>query len=210
MNPSTATINRLLTSVLVGAALLTFLGAGSAGAQVMLRVPDQSPGMPAYAWVARPFVWHTEQWAAIVFLRAPDCVPPGFNLLDLYDPPAPPFHPGAFACPLTVSGFEVWDKGPGIAEPRQAVSHGIAVPVWFVPWPVFQAAIADDVLTKSELESLAPLKGVATTYHEVLHPISTQHMTIIASGFLSDGRSFQYEINAPEYGKVAHIRIAIR
>ena len=205
MNRTTATVHRLLASALAGAALLTFIGAGSAGAQVMLRVPDQSPGAPHYAYVARGFVWHTEQWAAIVFLRAPDCVPPGFNLLDLYGE-----IPAVFTCPLTVSGFEVWDKGPGIAEPRQAVSHGIAVPVWFVPWPVFQAAIIDDVLTKPELELLNPLKGVATTYHEVLHPIPTRHMTIIASGFLSDGRSFQYEFTAPGYGKVAHVRIVIR
>ncbi len=210
MKPFTATVKRLLTSALAGAALLTFIGAGSAGGQVMLRVPDQSPGMPGYAYAARPFVWHTEQWAAIVFIRPPNCVPPSFNLLDLYDPPAPPDHPGAFACPLTVSGFELRDTPDINAEPRQAVNHGIAVAVWFVDWTVFQAAIADNVLTMPELELLAPLKGIATTYHEVLHPMPTEHMTIIASGFLADGRWFQYEFNAPEYGKVKHVRIEIR
>ncbi|MCL5745738.1 MAG: hypothetical protein M1541_17740 [Acidobacteria bacterium] len=210
MNPSTATLNRFLAFTLAGVALLTF-SASSAGAQVMLRVPDQSPGMPAYAWAARPFVWHTEQWAAIVFLRAPGCVPTDFNRLELYDLPAPPGHPGAFACPLAVSsGFELRDTPDINVWPRQAVNHGIAVPVWFVTWPVFQAAIADDVLTKSELESLAPLKGVATTYHEVLHPISTAHLTIVASGFLSDGRSFQYEFNAPSIDHISHVRIVIR
>ena len=212
MNPITATVNRPLMSALAGAALLTF-GTGLLRAQVMLRVPGESPGAPYYANVERPFIWHTEQWAAIVFLRAPDCVPANFNLLDLYDIPA------AFACPLTVSGFELWDK-PGIdGAPRQAVSSGIAVPVWFVPWPVLQAASADNVLTKSELESLAPLKGVASVYHEVLHPLGPPgttggakmpHMTITASGFLSDGRSFQYEFTSVEYGTAQHVRIVIR
>jgi hypothetical protein len=151
-----------------------------------------------------------------VFLRAPECVPDSFNLLDLYDIPA------AFACPLMVSGFEIWDNGPGIDfGPRQAVSSGSAVPVWFVPWNALQAAIADDVLTMSELEALAPLKGVANTYHEVLHPIvppgttggaKIPHLSITASGFLSDGsgRSFQYEFASVEYGKAKHVRIVIR
>ncbi len=212
MNPITATVNRLLASALAGAALLTF-GTGLLRAQVMLRVPGESPGAPYYANVERPFIWHTEQWAAIVFLRAPDCVPANFNLLDLYDIPA------AFACPLTYSGFELWDK-PGIdGAPRQVVASGIAVPVWFVPWPVLQAASADNVLTKSELESLAPLKGVASVFHEVLHPLGPPgttggakmpHMTITASGFLSDGRSFQYEFTSVEYGTAQHVRIVFR
>ena len=211
MNPITATVNRLLASALAGAALLT-VGTGLLRAQVMLRFPGQSPGAPYYANVERPFMWHTEQWAAIVFVRAPDCVRANFNLLDLLDIPA------AFACPLTVSGFELYDK-PGDAVPRQTLITGSAVPVWFVPWPILQAAMADDVLTKSELESLAPLKGVASVYHEVLHvpaPPGTTggakmpHMTITASGYLSDGRSFQYEFTSKELGEVQHVRIVIR
>ena len=208
-----ATVSRLLAPALAGATLFTLIGAGSAGAQVMLRIPGDSPGAPAYARTDRPFVFHTDQWAAIVFYRAPDCVPAGFNLLDFVD------IPGAFACPLTVSGFELWDNGPGIdAAPRQAVSSGPAVPVWFVPWTAFQAAIADDVLSKSELESLAPLKGVATTFQEVLHPLvppgttggaKVPHLTITASGVLPDGRSFQYEFTAASKD-VVHVRIVFR
>ncbi len=214
MNTPKATVSRLFASTLAGAALLT-LAAGSAGAQVMLRVPGDSPGIPAYARADRPFVFHTDQWAAIVFYRAPDCVPGGFNLLDMFDIPA------AFGCPLTVSGFELWDNGPGIdAGPRHAISSGLAVPVWFVPWTAFQAAIADNVLTKSELESLAPLKGVATTFHEVIHPFvppgatggaKVPHLTITASGVLPDGRTFQYEFTGNFFPPVvAHVRIVFR
>jgi hypothetical protein len=182
----------------------------------MLRVPGESPGIPIYAQTDRAFPFHTDQWAAIVFYRAPECVPANFNLLDLYDIPA------VFACPLTVSGFELREKGqPVEVTPRQAVSSGSAVPVWFVAWDALQAAIADDVLTMSELEALGPLKGVANTFHEVRHPVAPPgttggakipHLSIVASGFLTDGsgRSFQYEVASVEYGKVKHVRIVIR
>jgi hypothetical protein len=215
MNALEATASRLLASALAGAALFTLIGAGSAGAQVMLRVPGDSPGAPIYARVERPFVAHTDQWAAIVFYRAPDCVPGGFNLLDLFD------FPAAFLCPLTVSGFELWENGPPIdSAPRHTNLSGLAVPVWFVPWPALQAALADDVLTISELKSLSPLKGVAKTFHEVLHPFvppgtpggaQVPHLTITASGVLPDGRSFQYEYTDVFFGQEPrHVRIVFR
>ena len=214
MNPFQATLKRFFASALAAAALLSLVGAGPAGAQVMLRVPGDTPGIPAYARVERPFIFHTGEWAAVVFYRAPDCVPASFNLLDLFDIPA------VFGCPLTVSGFELWDNGPAVdAGPRQAVSSGSAVPVWFVPWTAFQAAIADDVLTISELESLAPLKGVAITFHEVSHPFvppgttggaKVPHLAITASGVLPDGRTFQYEFTAVFFGNAIHVRIVFR
>lgn len=217
MNTLEATAHRRLASVLVGLALFTFVGAGSAGAQMILQVPDDSPGIPGYARVERPFVYHTDEWAAIVWYRAPECVPGGFNLLDLFD------IPGAFGCPLTVSGFELWDNGPGLdAAPRHTVSSGLAVPVWFVPWPALEAALVDDVLTIAELDTLSPLKGIADTFHENLHPSAgpgglpggakVPHLAITASGVLPDGRSFQYQFTAVSYsvGQVAHVRIVFR
>ena len=212
-----ATVRRLLAPAVAGATLFTLISAGSAGAQVMLRVPGDSPGLPAYARVERPFVHHTDAWATIIFYRAPDCVPGGFNLLDLFD------LPGAFACPLTVSGIELWDNGPGIdAGPRHTISSGLSVPVWFVPWPALQVAIADDVLTLSELNSLGPLKGVAKTFHEILKPFvppgtpggaEVPHLTITASGVLPDGRSFQYEFTSATSAGLSqpqHVRIVFR
>ena len=216
MNTLKATVSRLLASAVAGATLFTLIGAGSAGAQVLLRIPGDGPGIPAYARVERPFVYHTAEWAAIVFYRAPNCVPGGFNLLAFFDPPPRPFW-----CSLTISGFELWDNGPGIdAGPRHTVSSGLSVPVWFVPWPALEAAIADDVLTKLELESLAPLKGVATRFHEVLNPFvppgptggaKVPHLTITASGVLPDGKSFQYEFTDVFFPPaVAHVRIVFR
>ncbi len=209
-----ATVSRLLASAVAGATLFTLIGAGSAGAQVMLRVPGDSPGPPIYARLDRPLPYHTDEWAAIVFYRAPGCVPGSFNLLDFFD------FPAAFDCPLTVSGFELWENGPPIdSAPRDTNLSGLAVPVWFVPWPVLRAAIADDVLTMPELESLAPLKGLATTFHEILHPFvppgtpggaKVPHLTITASGVLPNGRSFQYEFTDVFVGHAEHVRIVFR
>jgi hypothetical protein len=70
----------------------------------------------------------------------------------------------------------------------------------------------------SELESLSPLKGVATKYHEVLHPFvppgstggaKVPRVTIVASGVLGDGRAFQFEFTGgSKY--VDHVRIVFR
>jgi hypothetical protein len=210
-----ATQSRLSASALAGATLFTLIGAGSAGAQVMLRVPGDTPGIPAYARVERPFVLHTDEWAAIIFYRTPACVPADFNLLEFYDAPR------AFGCALTISGFELWDNGPGIdGGPRHAISSGLAVPVWFMPWALLQAALADDVLTMTELASLNPLKGTATIFHEIINPFvppgatggaKIPHLTIIASGFLPEGRSFLIEFNNVLKNKpLAKVRIEIR
>ncbi len=187
---------------------------GSAGAQVLLRVPEDSPGIPAYARVERPFVYHTNEWAAIVFYRDPACVPIDFNLLDLFDAPR------AFGCALTYSGFEIWDNPATDLGPRHTISSGTSVPVWFVPWTALEAAIADDELTMTELESLAPLKGVAKTFQEMHNPVvppgtaggaKVGQLTITTSGVLPDGRSFQYEYTAVSFPpQVKHVRIVFR
>ena len=202
---------RKVGCALLAAVLFTMLVASSASAQLLFRVPVDSPGIPAYARVERPFVFHSGEWAAIVFYRDPNCVPDSFNLLDFFDIPA------AFGCPLTVSGFEIWENLPGVdLAPRQVVSSGLAVPVWFVRWSALQTALVDDVLTISELKLLSPLKGIATTFHEVTHPFGgpskVPHLTIAASGVLPDGRTFNYEFNnvVPAVANVLNVRITFR
>jgi hypothetical protein len=193
-----ATKRRYLTSIVWGAALITLMTTDFAGAQLLLRVPADTPGPPVYTRTDLSdgsFAFHTDEWAAVVFYRAPDCVPDGFNLLAFYD------LPDAFACSLTISGFELWDNGPGIdLAPQHTVSHGAAVPIWFVPWPALEVAIGDNVLTMPELESLGPLKGIATTFHEVLHPLGgpakVPHLKITAQGLLLGGEAFQYHFNS--------------
>jgi hypothetical protein len=206
----------LLTLLLAGAAISTSV----VQAAVLVRIPDESPGVPAYARIDQLFPFHNEEWAAIVFYRDPACVPEGFNLLEYVDIPA------AFGCPLTVAGLEIWENGPpplsSDVAPIFSNLHGLgAVPVWFVSWPELQDAIADGVLTITDLASMASLQvGSASFFDERLHPVGgTRHpnLSIVAHGRLLDGRSFQYEaaVSLQEHGqntglRVKNIRIAFK
>jgi hypothetical protein len=181
--------------------LLTLLAGSSAigvvNAQVRVDFPEEDPGPPYYARIRSGFVVHTDQWAAIVFYRQPGCVPAGFNLLNLYNPPA------AFSCTLTLEGFEVFDPGPrppGTA-PKQAKTFGLgAVPVWFVSWPELQTAMADGVLTITELATLPSLKvGSAGFFRETLHPSEAAQqpeLTIVANGTTGSGQDFFLQVAA--------------
>jgi hypothetical protein len=156
--------------------------------------------LPYYARLERDFEpIHTEEWAVIVFYREPACVRPDFNLLDFLDIPA------AFACRLTVDGFQIF-KDPLPAPPIQVNVTGVgAVPIWFVRWPDLQAAMADDVVTIDELQRLSPLMGSAKVFRERLAP--GEHLTIAARGELADGRGFALEFTYAG-GDSRHLRIA--
>ena len=191
--------------------MLTIALVGSAQAQVRTQIPEEDPGPPFYARVERSSVHtqivpHTDEWAAIVFYRSPACVPPNFNLMDLFN------VPGAFFCQLTIEGFEIWRNGPPPVDfaPMQAKFNGLgAVPVWFVSWSELQAAIADDVLTITELQTLSSLqKGTATFFRETLHPTGGANqpkLSITARGTLEDGRIFQLHHS----GSVATVQTTI-
>ncbi len=178
------------------------MAATAAMANVVLFFPGPlgvPAGVPAYARIERapdgvPLVHHDEEWAAIYFFRDPACVPPSFNLLDFSDAPA------AFNCPMTVEGFEIWKNGPWTGEvaPIHTMSHGLgAVPVWFVNWPDLRAALGDDLLTMSELNSLNHLKGTASFFKETLQPFqegTRRTVTqVVARGNLEDGRTFDFQ-----------------
>lgn len=147
-----------------------------AEAAVRIEIPEEGPGIPAYARIEASHVIQDGTWAAIVFYRLPECVPPDFNLLLLFDAPR------AFACPLTVRGFEIWKNGPppqsADAGPIQTESRGLgAVPIWFVKWSELQTAIADGTLTVPELWKIPSLRiGTASFYQEGLRPLrGAQH-----------------------------------
>jgi hypothetical protein len=157
-------------------------------AQTILEFPKEFPGPPYYARITRSFVVHTEEWAAVIFYREPSCIPPNFNLLNLFNPPA------AFFCHVTGDGFALFDQVPPRTDlpPRLAKTFGLgAVPVAFVRWPELQAAMADGVLTKGELFGLPSLTvATATHFRETLEPTplfgmgGSQHpmLTLEASG----------------------------
>ena len=200
------------------ALLVTMLLAATAHAQVRVSVPEEDPGPPFYASLERAFVPHTDEWAAITFLRHPGCVPDGFNLLDLFDVPA------AFGCPLTVQGHLIYKNAPPPVDdaPIQVNLHGLgAVPIWFVSWPEMQAALADDMLTVPELLSLPSLRiGSASFFKETQHPgnerpqgIDNGKIEITARGTLTDGSTFQFqvrEMGVEQQSVTRHIRIEFR
>ena len=180
-----------------------------ARAAVRLLVPEEDAGVPAYARIERGYVHHTDEWAAIAFYRSPGCVRATFNLLNFFDVPA------VFGCALTVHGFEVWENGgpPEDAGPIQAKLRGNgAVPVWFVPWPALEAALADGRLRMPELLELQPLMGTATYFEETLHPYGAANQSqleLVSHGTLPDGRSFRYSATEAA-GELRVVRIEIR
>lgn len=197
-----------LAALLVVAAALP----GTAFGAVRTEIPAEDPGPPFYARVERASV-HTDivpndgDWGAVVFYRSPACVPDGFNLMDLFDPPA------AFGCSLTIDGFELWRNGPPPEDmiPMFAKLDGLgATPVWFASWSDIQAAVADDVLTIGEVEDLPTLRmGTALVYRENLFPTDGAEepkLWIRAYGLLDDGRSFELR----HFGREGRIETTIR
>jgi hypothetical protein len=204
MKSSTFGISRLaLAFLMVASALL--VSAPTASANV--RVPGGN--VPFYARIAAGEIYHTDEWAAIVFYRPPSCVRPDFNLLDFYDVPA------AFGCgPLLTGGHEIWVNGPEVDPwPQMTLLHGLgAVPVWFVSWPALEQAVADGSLTIGELEGLQPRTGIASRFQELLRPVEDKIYTIEinANGTLDGGGSFRLHIQGvgeiyPTIHAVVHI-----
>ena len=172
--------------------LVTLSLATVAQAQVHQLIPeDVDP--PVYAALARGFTPHTDEWAAVIFYRTPECVPADFNLLDFLD-----FSPQPSLCALQIEGHVNWRS---LDDPYPADSLYLgtgAVPVWFVSWPDLQAALADDELTVVELAALPSLLiGSASVFIEsIRNDIRGQrggNEAVVAAGSLTDGRTFQVE-----------------
>ena len=199
----------------IAVTIIALVGA-YAFASVRLPFPtEENPGPPFYAQISNiePFgeeIYHTEEWAAIPFYRNPGCVPSEFNLLEMFD------APGAFACELTVHGFEIWPVPPDQcgAGPSQGKYWGLgAVPIYFVRWPELQAAVADGQLTITELVDLPSLQiGSAGFFSLDLHPsggpANVPHIEISARGVLQDGRQFQFQVaGGDQSALVKHVKI---
>lgn len=160
-------------------------------------IPSEDPGPPFYARVTSILdqFYHTDGWLAVPFYRSPSCVPEDFNLLDLFHFPGAG-GPGAFGCPLLMSGFLLTEPDAPLGRfPRQVVLKGSGSPLWFVRWADFQAAMADGSVTIGELAGLDPLVGTTRRYHETLKPREGDHLVVIdANGSLDDGRTFSFHV----------------
>jgi len=175
----------------------------TAGGPTIRHYPGESPGPPYYALLARGFAPNDGDWVGIVFTRLPTCVPGGFNLLNQFNPPI------AWNCQLTVEG-EAWWHDPSVPPAFQFRARGTgAVPVYFVRWSELETAIADDLLTIGELQSLPSLLiGSASFLQHVVHntnqPTNHGHETLVSRGTLEDGRTFEFRYNEkflPETGE---------
>lgn len=164
---------------------------------VIVSFPEQDPGPPFYARVTTLMnqIFREGGYVAIPFYREPACVPPDFDLLQAYDFPDGQ-GPGAFGCPLTVTGhFLIESDAPVGTFPIRVVSRG-PTPVWFADRADLENAMADGDLTMAELLTLDPLRGTAREFNEMLAPRMDDHHVVITSrGRLDDGRFFQFNVN---------------
>lgn len=180
-----------------GSSAMDALSASGSAAVNTVAFPEDDPGPPLYARVTAESnqIFSNGEYVAIPFYRDPDCVPRDFDLFQALHLPGPD-GPGAFACPLTVSGRLLIesDAAPG-TFPIRVIARG-PTPVWLVPWSDFQAATADGDFTMAELVALEPLRGIADPFHEMLSPRPENHHVVITSrGRLDDGRSFLFNVN---------------
>lgn len=217
-------LSRGLGGAISATLLAAFAVPGPAVGQVRTKSPEEFPGPPYYARiddaVHTEIVPHDDTTAAIVFYRQPECVPRDFNLLLFFDL-SPIMLPGldfplprAYACAMTVEGFELWRNAPPPVDssPMFASYRGTGnVPVWFVSWPEFLEAAADGVVTIEELEGMASLRrGSASHFVESLHPTGgaiNPAISMVAKGKLDDGSSFHLQHSGNVGGR--HTRIDI-
>ncbi len=165
---------------------------------IEFSVPHDNPGPPFYARIAelgpdRLFM-ESGNTVIIPMMRNVDCINPAFNLLNMFD------VPGAFGCDLTLHGKGLIEPGstPDVF-PVMAYLESNNMPIWFVDRTPLLAAMADGILTLSELETLNPKKGVASRYIEYNKPRTAEnHLLVIESrGVIpSTNQSFEFNVNS--------------
>jgi hypothetical protein len=210
-------IKAICAGILVAASL--------AYANVRVEFPAQIPGPPSYSIIERGFIPHTDDWAAVPFVRQPACVPLNFNLLDFADlTPAFPGGPPRFVlCDLTVEGHAIFKNAPPPVDPAPIQAHmqGLgAVPIWFVSTAELATALQDDVLTIAELMSLPSLRIGSAAFFELTNQpgplrkgLGTGKIELNATGTLAGGGSFEFrmrEMGIDGESVLRHIKIAIQ
>jgi hypothetical protein len=195
-----------------GLLLLAMLGSAQAAQRSALTSAD----VPFYARIERGLIHHDGIWAAIAFYRPPECVRADFNLLDFFDIPA------AFGCNAPkpyLTGFAILKSLELGAAPIQSelkLAPDQTMPIWFVRWSELEPFIANDSLVITDLTTMSSLlRGEATFYSETLHPsggaegtdgAQQTKTTIVASGFLADGRKFTYQATETK-NLLRHVKI---
>ncbi len=149
----------------------------------VLDTPAQTPGPPWYADLSREYIPSDGSHVPILFWRNPDRVPGGFNLLDLFDAPR------AFGEPILVKGRGYHEQGaaPGTPPVVSAYENVEPMPVYFVEEAELRSAIADDLLTLTELRGLSSLRtGKASEMRSYIRLLRMS--TTVAMGEMDDNR----------------------
>lgn len=182
---------------------LTLFADGAAAAE-RFRIPEEAPGVPAYA---RELDSPHSEWVVYVFYRSLDCVPLNFNFVDFFD-----FEllDPTEDCQILMQGFEIWEDPETSFAPFQNELHeveGVPIPILFVRRTEWLEAVDDGKLTFRDLlrfDSL--LVGMADSYHEILQPEGANknpELNVTASGVLEDGRTFDVFVEANWPGDTA-------
>lgn len=165
----------------------------SAAKPTIVEFPGDNPGPPFYANFNASFIPTADGRVGILFVRDPSCIPPNFDLLSWFDPPA------AFGCDLTIEG-KLWYDDPATDPFPYTVQHwGSEVPVYFVDRAELDEGLSGG-LTIGELQGMESLLiGTAERYRQVIHNsnhgASFGHEGLTASGTLEDGRAFKFRYN---------------
>jgi len=169
----------------------------SALAAERFNIPEEAPGIPAYA---RELDSPHSEWVVYTFYRSLDCVPLNFNFVDFFDFDL--LDPTE-ECQILMEGFEIWEDPGTSPAPFQNELHeveGVPIPILFVSRTEWLDAVADGRLTFRELlrfDSL--LVGMADFYHEILQPEGASNnpeLNVVTSGVLEDGRTFDVRVEA--------------
>jgi hypothetical protein len=168
----------------------------------------QDPGLPFYARIEPipPHIYFSEGYAPIVFYRQSSTIPTGFNLLNMFDPPA------AFSSPLHVEGSSLWHVAIGAGSPKiVTLKNSAPVEIWFVPsTPLLSLIAQSHVLTITDLSSISGIiKGHATEFNEINlpHPLPpflgggghpNPKLDITAKGILEGGGNFNIHLQGKE------------
>lgn len=211
-----ALVAMLVTGAMVACAESSETVGPDLDANIVLHVPEDSPGPPFYTLIQPGWFPMTEDWAAVAWLRDPACVPGDFNLLRLFDPPPTPF-----LCALTIEGHEIWNtEPPSPVGAKNILVQGLgAVPMYFVSTGDLLPAIADGVITIDDLEAMASLRVGYADKFTLTQQTGTSRgrpgegkINIVASGALEDGGTFRFHTaeGPPKKPELAHVSIEFR
>ncbi len=159
------------------------------------------PGFVPFFTRVGPFgpTIRNDDWVVLYFYyeEPESCVPGGFNLLGMFGP-AP-----AFCSTPSTDGVALPSPGPSPVPKHQSFVGNGNVPVWLVDPAEFDAITADGDLLIGEVEPIA-LKGIASQFHETLHPgggANQLMMSTTAHGVTDSGDSFKFSAHYTLFGK---------